>query len=399
MSKSAPHIYVIAGEESGDALGGRLISALKKENPACRFSGIGGKAMAAQGLSSLFPMQDLSVMGVFEILPRLPLLLRRIRECAEDILRRRPDIVVTIDSPDFAFRVVKAVRRQMKKDDGKDPSPAPAPLFYHMVAPTVWAWRPGRAKKVAKIYDGIFCLYPFEPPYFTAHGMEAWFIGHPMMESALHDADPASFHRAGKTVIGLLFGSRHGEIDRIGAAIAGAAAKIKAQKEDAVFLCPTLPHLADGISALLETYGLASCAQVLIPDTEDEKCAAFRAMNAAIAVSGTAGLELAVAGVPHVIAYRFGWLSWLLARLMIRVRYAHLGNILLDAPVVPEFLQEACTPGAISEAVLDLIDKDRSAARQVQCARFEEIRALLMPPDGQTSSSSAAAARVLCPGK
>jgi len=171
------HIYLIAGEASGDFLGAQLMKAMKVQAPETTFSGVGGDLMIAEGLDSLFPMEDLSVMGIWEVLPRLRLILKRIKQTKEDILGVKPDVVVSIDAPDFSFRVQKKVR---KAYDGAQEI---APKLVHYVAPTVWAWRPKRANKIAKFLDGIICLFDFEPDYFTQVGLKAISVGHPMMES------------------------------------------------------------------------------------------------------------------------------------------------------------------------------------------------------------------------
>lgn len=200
-------IYLIAGEASGDVLGSLLMKAVSREKPDTTFYGIGGPLMAREGLNSLFPMQELSVMGVAEILPKLKQLIGRIKQTVKNIQQLDPDILITIDAPDFCGRVVKALRDEQKA----------SPLMVHYVAPTVWAWRPGRAKKIAGLYDGLLCLFPFEPPYFVKHNLPAGYVGHPVMEQGYVDASGVALRKemglsADTKILGLMFGSRHGEV-------------------------------------------------------------------------------------------------------------------------------------------------------------------------------------------
>jgi len=359
------HICILAGEPSGDALGARLMMALKEQEPSVHFSGVGGPLMQTEGLSSLFPMTDLSVMGLAEVLPRIPKILGRIRQTAAHIQETKPDTVVTIDSPDFSFRVAKALKN-------------PKPKMIHYVAPTVWAWRPERAKKVAALYSGIICLFPFEPQYFEREGMKAGFTGHSALETFGLIQQRAV--NEPKT-LGVLFGSRRGELKRMGPVLRDAAAKIIVAHPQMKIISPTLPHLADTVRELLQ--GLP--AQIVTDPAV--KLNAFASMDYAIATSGTVGLELAIAGVPHVIGYRLNRLTYEIVSRKVTAKYAHLVNILTDSPVVPEFIQDACTADNIATAVENLIaDKGQS-----QKAVFANARALLAgngkgPPSRQASS-------------
>lgn len=368
MSEAPLKLFLIAGEPSGDSLGAALMDSVREKSPEITFSGIGGPLMESRGLVSLFPMQDLAVMGLAEILPRLRLILRRIRECVAAIEREKPDVVVTIDSPDFTLRVARAVRRRMGRA---------APKFVHYVAPSVWAWRPGRAKKLAGIVDAVMCLLPFEPPFFLREGLHAVFVGHPVTRSAFVTADGGDFRAArgmapDQKVIGLFPGSRRGEIARTGAVLFAAARVFAARHPGVSFVLPTLEHLRSD----MERRAAALPAPVHIV-TGADRIQAFAACDAAMATSGTVGLELAAARVPHVIAYRMNRLSWAIIRRMVRVKYAHLVNILLDAPVVPEFIQDSCRPETIADGLEGVLE-DAPALR----ARFvEALKKLDAPPD------------------
>ncbi len=375
-------VYLIAGESSGDVLGGRLMGALRLAvgGAGVDFLGIGGGAMQDAGLKqSLFPMEELSVMGLAEILPKIPRLKKRISETVAHILDIRPDILVTIDSPDFCFRVAKEVKAKAEKP----------PLMIHYVAPTVWAWRPGRAKKLAALYDGVLCLLPFEPPYFEAEGMRACFTGHPMLETGILDADGAAFRNRNNIpedaqVLGLLPGSRKSELRCTGTVLFEAVQKRAQESPEMHIALPTLPHLVDEIKKL---YPGSKGHLHIITDGVPEKWDAFKACNAAMATSGTVGLELAVCGVPHLIAYKMSPVTWEMIRRLVRVKYAHLANIILGREVAPEFIQDDCKADALASQARALLDK-KTAHQQLN--EFQAIRDNIKPVGDMTPSECAA---------
>lgn len=377
-------VFITAGEASGDVLGARLMRALRAQRDDIVFDGVGGAMMQEEGLRSLFPMTDLSVMGVAEILPRLPLILRRIRETAQAIISRKPDIVITIDAPDFSFRVARAVKAHSAQTENEI-----LPKMVHYVAPTVWAWRPERARKVAGLYDGILCLLPFEPPYFTREGMRAAFVGHAMMESGLRGGDGAAFRRrynipAGATVLGVMFGSRMGELNRMGPVLRAAALQIAKEYPELHIVSPTLPHLEREALNFLQKM---PCAIHMTAD-KAEKNDAFASMDFAVATSGTVGLELAVADVPHIIGYRISKLTAKIVRRKLTTKYAHLANILLDREAVPEFIQENCVAAGMAESLRMLKNDPAFPTRQKK--HFEQVRTLIAGPDGWAPSQRAA---------
>lgn len=370
MSK---HIYIIAGEASGDFLGSQLMSALQKKEPNTLFSGIGGECMEAQGLKSLFSMEELSLMGIVEILPNLKSLIGRINQTAADIIEKKPDIVLTIDSPDFSFRVHKKVRKALGKD---------APQLVHYVAPTVWAWRPKRAKKVAKFLDALICLFHFEPPYFEKEGLKAIAVGHPMMESGIRDAKPLMSDD--KIRLGVFFGSRRGEVARLAPVLIEATREIIKVKPDIELIVPTLPYLKDDLTEHLK--GLP--VKVRIITDKDNKWAVFKSCDAAIAVSGTVGLELAAANIPHLISYNMNKFTAIIVRMIIKTRFAHLANIILDKEVVPEFIQDNCKADVIAKEALKLLSDD--SVRIAQQNAFEDVRQHIMGQNGEQPSKTAA---------
>lgn len=371
-------IFLTAGESSGDALGAALMKALRAQTgDSVSFYGIGGPQMEEQGLQTIFPMRDLSVMGLLEVIPKLGKILKRIRQTIHKIEKINPDIVVTIDSPDFSFRVVKSLKRRNKV----------RPKLIHYVAPTVWAWRAERAEKVAALYDVLLCLYPMEPSYFANLPIDAHFTGHPLSE--LNKSEEAG--RALRAeyavpenapVLGLFPGSRMGEINRTGPVLREAAIKIASKQKETHFVVPTLPHLEREVRYLLEEMP----CPVHIISAQKHKLAAFSTLDFALATSGTVGLELAMAGVPHIIAYKMNPLTWRLIKNRLSVKYAHLINILLDREIVPEFIQEKCRPDLIAEGV----DPDYRYGNQ--CHAFEEARAMLRPENNASSAMCAAKA-------
>lgn len=377
-----PNVYLIAGEASGDVLGAGLMTALKTRlGGDIRFSGVGGPLMAAEGLETLFPMEDLAVMGLAEVLPRLPSLLRRMGKTRADIAAKKPDVLVTIDSPDFCFRVARRVKAAM-----------PDLPIVHFVAPTVWAWRPGRAKAIAGFLDHILCLYPFEPPFFEREGLNATFIGHPIAVSTGTargaEARAAAFRSQhdiseGTQVLAVLPGSRGGELDRHLPVFGDTLARLSMGGWQGRVVIPTLARHMNQVRDATANWP----ASTVVIAGDENKWGAFAAADAALAASGTVTLELAAAGVPALVAYRVSPLSAAIARRMIRVDHVGLVNILLKEAVMPEFLQNDCTAARLAPALSALLgDED---ARNRQRARFRDAMTLLQGPG--TGPSEAAA--------
>ena len=355
QSHSHLRIFCIAGEASGDVLGASIIGALKRQyGGTLELSGIGGPLLEKQGLQSIFPMEDLSVMGLVEVLSNLRCILKRIHQTVDKIIEYNPDIILTIDSPDFCFRVIERLKK-------KGLSEAKA---VHCVAPSVWAWRPGRAKKVAKFLDMLLCLLPFEPPYFTKENLPAEFIGHPAIENKSDNQQrQRERFRTERHIppdvktIGLLCGSRRSEIERHTVLLARCLKKLKEEKGEFHVIVPSFPIFQPTIKKiLLEHLGHTFFDHIHFNLGQENKWDSFTGMDMALAVSGTVGLELAIAGVPHAIVYKMNPVTWSLIKGRIQVRYAHLVNIMLDKPVIPEFIQGNATPEAIHEALIDLWD-------------------------------------------
>jgi len=344
---------MVAGEPSGDALGARLMAALRDATGGTvRFAGVGGERMTAEGLDSLFPMADIALMGLAEVVPRLPRVLRRIRQTVDAARAMDPDIMVTIDVPSFARRVAAGLHDRA------------FPLV-HYVAPTVWAWRPRRAAKLARAVDHLMTLLPFEPPFFEAVGLPATFVGHPVVESGAGSGEGACFRvrhgiAATAPVLCALPGSRAGEVRRLLPVFGATVARLAEARPGLRIVVPTVLGVADTVRR--ETARWPGAPVVVLGDTD--KWDAFAAADAALAASGTVSLELAFAGVPAVIAYKVSPATAWIVRRLIRVRHASLVNILHDREVIPEFLQQDCTPDRLAAAVARLLDDPAAGAAQ-----------------------------------
>lgn len=368
-------VALVACEPSGDVLGGRIMAALRERlDGRVRFLGVGGPAMQANGLDSLFPMDELTLFGLAELLPHLRLIWRRLRQTARVLTETQPDIVVTIDAPGFNFPLARRLKCRR------------FPVV-HVVAPTVWAWRPRRANDMATFLDHLFVLLPFEPPWFERVGLACSFIGHPVIEGDIPHGDGAGFRvrhgiGAAETVLGVLPGSRRGEVTRLMPVLTETVARLTAIRPGLRPVIVTTEPRREAVVAATASWPSAP----LIVGTE-EKADAFCAMDAAVAASGTVAVELATARVPTVIAYRLNALTAAVVRRLIRVRYANLINLLLDREVVPEFLQERCRAETIAAAVARLLDVP--AERERHLRGLEEGLALMRPPGGSPSDRAA----------
>ena len=360
---SVTTVFVIAGESSGDLLGARLMAALRQlSGDDVRFVGIGGPAMAEQGLSSLFPMTDIGLMGLAEILPKLRQVFRRLDQAAAAVRQTRPDLLMTIDVPDFSGRLADRLRDR-------------AFPIIHYVAPTVWAWRPGRARKLARRIDHLLTLFPFEPPYFEAVGLPASFVGHSILEGGADRGDAQRFRSAfgvpaDGAVVCVLPGSRQGEVTRLLPVFGEAIDRLASSGRDLFLAVPTVAGVDNLVREAALTWPLPS---VVLTDT-DAKFDAFAAADAAMAASGTVSLELAMARTPHVVAYRVNRVTAAIVRRLVRVRHASLVNLLADDPVVPELLQENCTADRLAAEIERLLDDREAAERQRQVAETVAVK-------------------------
>jgi len=346
-------VFLVTGEPSGDALGGALIKALRERTGGrLRIAGIGGERMREEGLDSLVPLGDLAVMGVAEVLPRAPLILRHVRETVAAIQSARPDAVVTIDSSGFTWRIAQALRRRGET----------LPLI-HYVAPMVWAWRAGRARRMARWYDHLLALLPFEPPYFERVGLSCSWVGHPVVESGAEHGNAARFRAMhglanDALVISVLPGSRSGEVRRLVPLFGAALGRLEALLGSLRVVVPTVATVAATVADAVQGWP----GRPVVVREPQAKYDAFAASRAALAASGTVALELALAQVPMVVAYRMNPLTEAVVDRIVTVRYMNLVNLLLGENLVPELRRGECTP-------------ERLAAEVALLARDEAVRA------------------------
>ncbi len=358
-------IFVIAGEESGDIIGGDLLHQIKQAYPDCLIAGIGGTRMEQAGaFQSLFPLSDLSVMGLAEVIVHLPRLLQRIKHTKKAIQNFQPDLLLTIDAPDFCLRIAKWVKAKQ-----------PAIKTIHTVAPTVWAWRAGRAKKIAKFLDGLLCLFPFEPSYFTPHGLQAQFIGHPLAHMIMPVPKNAKqlffddYHLdPDKRILCLLPGSRMREINALLPIFLQTAARVRQSHPDLQIILPTLPRL----QTLVETHLLETDLPVTLIMEQADKYTAMQCSTASLHASGTVALELALCGTPMVTAYQVSPLSAWLARQLLKVQSVNLINILAGDKIIPEYLQESCTVGLLTPAVNAVLSDKHT--RELQIEALQQVK-------------------------
>ncbi|QFT80892.1 Lipid-A-disaccharide synthase [Roseovarius sp. THAF27] len=342
-------VFVIAGEASGDRLGAALMAGLKSLTEV-EFAGVGGDQMQAEGFTSLFPMEELSVMGLVEILPKYFHLKRRIRETAQAAIDYDPDVVIGIDSPDFCLRVASIIK---ERSDLRT---------VHYVAPSVWAWRPKRADKMAKVIDQVLALLPFEPPYLEAAGVDCDFVGHPVVnDEPAADDEIAAFradHGLGDApVLLVLPGSRGSEVARLGPIFGDAIRQVCAAKPELRLVIPTVAARTEQVTELVADW--PGDPVVVVPKGQADKrrkAAAFGCAQGALAASGTVSLELAAADTPMVIAYDAAWLTREIIRRMLIIDTLTLVNLVSETRAIPEFNGERCRADLIAPGVLDMLD-------------------------------------------
>lgn len=385
-------IFLLAGEPSGDILGARLMSALKKMDKSLILSGVGGERMRMEGLSSLFNIQEIAIMGLVEIIPKLLRLRQLVEMVVTTIIQQRPDVVVTIDSPGFNLRVVKMVRERLAQA-----GETYRPKFIHYVAPTVWAWRKTRAAVFAKLFDKLLVLLPFEPPWFHHYDLETHFVGHPVIEDDLPDPTEAESMQEslglvnGKKLLLIMPGSREVELLRHTDIFLKAWALFLQNQGDKFYaLIPTFPHfrhyLEGRIEQVLGHLPLHQKPQVF--DHYINKQMAMMMADLGMAASGTASLELALAQTPHIIGYRVNGLSYFLLRRLVNTRFINLVNILLHRHIVPEFIQEQCTSQNLANELISLANNPQEGKRQIEA--FNNALYLLRPENQAWPSEEAA---------
>lgn len=371
-------LMLVCGEPSGDQLGAELMVGLRSlAGKSVEIVGVGGAAMAAQGLKSLFPLDATAVMGLREVVPQIPAILRRVRLASDFALEKQPDAVVCIDSPDFTHRIAQRLRQI---------SPGIATVNY--VAPQVWASRQYRARKMARYFDLVLALLPFEAPFFKRHGLQAEFVGHPVVERIARISGGAELRLrlgipSGAPVVAVLPGSRMNEVRQLLPVFRQAVALACREFPDLICVLPVVPHVADFVKRASSDWP----APLHVVETEADKFAAFDAANVAIAASGTVTTELALAATPMIVAYKIGWLTYALVRPLIRVPHITLVNLLLGREAVPEFIQGRCRANLISDCLVRLLRDPDLRERQMYALRQA---AHLLGKDGEKPSLRAA---------
>lgn len=357
-----PHkkFYIIAGEPSGDLLASRLMLALRAKDPTIEFVGLGGETMIAQGFDTLFDISDISVMGIFEVLPKLRLIMRRLNEVMANIRDTRPDVIVTVDSWGFAHQVLA----RLKKTGSRIPK-------VHYVAPQVWAWQKGRAKTIARLVDHLMTLLPFEPPYFEKYGLSCTFVGHPVIENnASMITDPLAFRKkygipAQCTLMSVLPGSRRSEIKRLIPVFKQVLLEVKKTYPGLYLLIPSVAAISENVKDAFADLDIPH--RVILG--QYERYAAFQSSVFALAASGTVSLELIACGTPHVIAYKFGFITNRIAGYFSRTQFVNLINILANKWIIPELILDNCDEILITPIVLDLMCHPDKAKAQVEEAQ------------------------------
>ena len=359
-------------------LASRLMQALRDKDPDILFAGVGGETMTALGFESLFDISEISVMGIVEVLPKLRLIMRRMNKVIDDIHTRCPDVIVTVDSWGFVHQVLA----RLKKEGNRIPK-------VHYVAPQVWAWKKGRAKTVALLVDRLMTLLPHEPPYFEKYGLHCTFVGHPVIENTANlENDPFAFRAKYGipekcTLISVLPGSRNSEIKRLTPIFRQVLVQMKKSYPDLYLAIPSVAAISEKVDAAFA--GLDIPYRIILG--QYERYAAFQASVFALAASGTVSLELAACGVPHVITYKFGYITNKVLKRFAGTKYANLINILADRFVIPEFVLANCRESLITPAALDLMKNSDKAKSQVDEARQYLLK--LKPSDVMPSQKAA----------
>ena len=375
-NNETPLVYLIAGEASGDLLASRLMIALKdKTGGKVTFAGVGGATMKEQGFDTLFDNSELAVMGLMEVLPRVPKILRLIRQVIKDIKAKQPDIIITVDSWSFSDNIHRRLRGVNIP-------------HIHYVAPQVWAWKAGRAAKMASKIDGLLTLLPFENKYFTKYGIDTICVGHPVVEgfvSADINKDFKKQHNIPQSakVLCVLPGSRHNEIRYLLPIFASTVRLMQDKYPDLHIVIPTVAAVAKDVKEAVSSWQNT----IVLPDIKD-KASAFAISDLALAASGTVSLELAMAGVPHIIAYKMSPITAYFAKKILKVKYVNLINIIADKPIIPECLQEHCTPQILFKNLQKLLENKVIASEQLLEAK--EVLSQIGYGGKQTPSAKAA---------
>lgn len=371
-------VYFIVGEPSGDILASRMMIAMQRLCADVRFTGMGGETMIKQGFKSLFNIADISVMGFWEVLPKLPLILKRMKQVMEDIEKQKPDIIVTVDSWGFVSNILNKLKKKK--------SPVPT---VHYVAPQVWAWKKSRAPKAAKLMNRMMTLLPFEPAYFEKFGLKCDFVGHPVIENIGEVNDSEVFKNQFNIpqharILCVLPGSRHSEIKKMYPVFKKTVERLKQHFPDLFLIIPTVEALTDEVSCLFANIGIPHN----VITGQQERYNAFKISAFALATSGTVTLELTACGTPHVIAYKLSAITNHIAKRLVTVKFANLINILADKPIIPEFVLDNCRDDLIAAKALELMQNNDMAESQIYEAKkyFSQLKPYGIKPSEKAAS-------------
>jgi lipid-A-disaccharide synthase len=354
-------IFIVTGESSGDLLGSKLIRELKNSKLSIEFCGVGGQQMKDCGFESIFPIEDLSVMGFLEVVPHIPKLLNRINQVVEKIQEFQPDILITIDAPDFCFRVLKKLKKTSQFSKIKK---------VHLIAPSVWAYREGRAKKIAKLYDLLLTILPFEPPYFEKYGLKSVFIGHPLIDDAPDFSQKneinfefRNFYKIAPDdkLILVTPGSRVGEVKRIFPEFIEGINLLKNQFPNVKIIIPIVKKTKN----IVEELSKQIAVEYFLIEQQNYKKMAFYSCDFALAKSGTNAIEISLHKIPLIIAYKINSLTHFIVKRMIKIKYANLLNLIANREIIPELLQEKCNANLIFEKISEIIQNKDCAQKQI----------------------------------
>ena len=371
-------VYLIAGEPSGDILASRLMKAIRKKHPETQFFGIGGETMKAEGFNTLFNIKDLSIMGVMEVIPKLPVILRHRKEVLRDIEKVQPDVIVTVDSWGF----INSILKNLKKRGCNIPK-------VHYVAPQVWAWKKGRAKKAAQLMDHLMTLLPNEPPYFEKYGLDCTFVGHPVIENTANLPTDITLLRAqagipeNARVLCVLPGSRHSEVSKLAPVFVESIKRLNKEIPNLFLLIPSVETMKEQINEYFKNIGIP----YQLITGQQARYEAFCMSEFALAASGTVSLELTACGTPHIIAYTFNPLTNKLVDLLVTAKYANLINVLADRFIIPEFTLRKCNADLIVPEVLSFLQNKEKCNTQI--IQAQEQLAKLKPVDELPSEKAA----------
>ncbi len=374
LSKNHYKFFIIAGEASGDLLGSKLIEELKKQliNKSCSFEfiGIGGKLMQEQGLETIFAIEELSLMGFVEILPHIPKLIRLINFTAKQIIANEVDAVISIDAPDFSFRVMNKLNKFLKENKNLNHSNHQIKKI-HLIAPSVWAYRKSRARKIAKIYNLLLAILPFEPPYFEKFNLKTIFIGHPIIENtpnlAFREEEKISFYQRKNIspdnfLMAITAGSRNSEVLKIFPQFIETANQLFRAGYKFVVALPVVTKTREIVISMSKNLEMP----YFLVENKEEKHSMMMACDIAICKSGTNSLEFSLYQIPIIIGYKINYLSYLIVKMLIKIKFANIINLIANQEIIPEAIQQNCSPEYLLPKIKELLTNKNFANQQIK---------------------------------